>query len=150
MVDLYDPDLQIAERHHLEKLANPEASAKHGTLEGLNRMGAIWVCAARGIDAIPVALPPGIVGGKLDIQLRALNSQLWRLYEQFAIPAAFANELCLSSESRPCGGIGADPAWTLGGRDFFIPPPHRGWANKNHRMAGPLEGGNPKSAMVDI
>ena len=106
--------------HHLDRVANPDSQtvAKSGTLESIKRMEEIWVYCARGFDTLPVLLCPGIVGRQLAIQLKSLNTQLWKIYEATALPTAFTNKLCLGAASLAWGGKSNDPLWVLGEQDF--------------------------------
>ena len=106
----FDTNWQTAVCHHLDRIAsNPEVATKHGTLEGIKRLEEIWVYAARGFDTLPVALRPGIIGKHLAIQLKTLNTQLWKLYEHLQLPVAFTNKLCLGAASLSWGGSDSDP-----------------------------------------
>ena len=67
-------------------------------------MGEIRAYGARGFDALPVLIRPGIVGKQQALQMKSLNAQLWEIYENAATPTAFANKLCLRSASLSWGG----------------------------------------------
>ena len=93
------------------------SNTKHGTLDGLKRIEEICAYTARGFDTLPAALCPGIVGKQLAIQLKALNSRLWKLHESLSPPVALSNKLCLGASTLTWGGIDTDPDWVLvGGR----------------------------------
>ena len=106
--------------HRLDRIANPDSAAtpKSGTFESIKRMGEILVFCARGFDTVPVQICPGIVGKQLALQMRSLNTQLWKLYESLDIPTAFTNKMCLAAAKLHWGGRSNDPAWVLGEQDF--------------------------------
>ena len=83
--------------HHLDKIAHPEVTSKSGSFESIKRLEEIWAFCASGPDTLPVHLRPDIVGKQLAIQLKALNTQLWSLREQLAIPVARSNKLRLGA-----------------------------------------------------
>ena len=112
-------------------------------------MGEIRAPAARGYDTLPVALCPGVLGKKLASQLKALNAQLWKLYETLTLPVALPNKLRLAAAALSWGGLDNDPAWVLGEQDFptwtpsdldqYKPPPD--WS---------IEAKRPKSTMIEV
>ena len=104
--------------HHIDKIDHPEVSSKLGTFGSLKRMGEILVFCARSSDTLPMFLCPGIVGKQMALQLKALNSQLWKLHQELAPPTAFTNKLCLGAALMAWGGGDSDTAWTLGEQDF--------------------------------
>ena len=145
----YDANFQNAVCHHLDKLANPDVDTKHGTLEGIKRLGEIWVFCARGFDTLPVALCPGILGKHLAIQLKSLNTQLWELYQHLQIPIAFTNKICLGAATMSWGGLDSDPNWVLGEHDFPT------WSPSDlDKYKAPsdwtLEAKRPKSTLLEV
>ena len=133
--------------HHLDRMANPDTgvTSKPGAFESAKRIDEIWVYCARGFYALPVHLCPDIVGKQLALQLKSLNTQLWRIYETAAIPTAFTNKLCLAAATFRWGGRSNDAPHAVGEQDFATYTPSEldryrapsGWAldaNKPHSL----------------
>lgn len=79
--------------YHIDKLANPDTVPKPGTLDGVRRMEEILAYVARFFDNHHVALRPGVVGKNLALGLKAMNDWLRPLYDNYRIPAGFANRI---------------------------------------------------------
>ena len=119
----YDNAFQSTARHHLGKLANPDLPTKFGTFDIIKRVGEILVFCAMGFGESPVFLCPGIVGKQIDLQLNAMNAQLWKLHQQLALLIEFAKKLRLGASLMAWGGSDSGPVWTPGGQDFQTYPP---------------------------
>ena len=59
--------------YHIDRLGNPDTTQMPGALEGVGRMGGIFVFLDRFFDNHHVALRPGVVCGNLAIGLKSLN-----------------------------------------------------------------------------
>ena len=134
--------------YHIDRLANPDVTAKPGTLEGVKRMEEILVFVARFFDNHHVALCPGVVGKNLAQGLKSLNDSLRPLYVNFHIPTGFTNRLCLGAAAFQWGGRDKEDDHVLGEQDFPTWTPYdldnysggSGWAlETRHRPSTHIE-----------
>lgn len=65
--DFQDPNFQKPSRHHLDKIAYPNATAQHGPLDGLRRMGGIRISPALGLIPPPYSYAQGLSENKLQV-----------------------------------------------------------------------------------
>ena len=92
--------------YNIDRMANPEASAKSGAIEGIRRMGEVHVFAARFPANRTVALGPGIAGKAHAKRLKTLNGRLRHRYDANKIPTGFSNRYCIGGSCHSWGGSG--------------------------------------------
>ena len=110
--------------YNIDRMANPDVSAKPGTIEGIRRMGEIHVYVARFFDNHLVDLGPGITGKALAQHLKSLNERIRPLYEAYKIPTGFTNRLCIGASCLTRGGRDKEEDCVLCESDFVAWTPN--------------------------
>ena len=103
---------------NIDRLANPDVSAKPGTIDGLKRNEEIWAYVARPFNNYGVAFCPGVTGKQLALGLKALNDRIRPLYDSLELPCGFANRLGIGAAALTRGARTCDPDRILCEQDF--------------------------------
>lgn len=119
--DQSDPNKILASiGYNMDRLANPETSAKPGNMDSPKRNEEICVYVARFFNNYSVALCPGATGRQIAIGPKALNDRLRPLYDALGldIPCGFANRFCIGAAALTWGARTCDPDHILCEQDF--------------------------------
>ena len=127
--DQSGPNMMLsAIAYNMDRLSNPDVSAKPWALESMDRNGEIWVFCVTVFNNYHVSMCPGVAGKQLAIGLKSLNDRIRPLCDTLEVAFGFTNRFCVGAAALAPGDhehiwrVRYFTSWTPNQFDFYHAP----------------------------